>query len=373
MTFNAAVPYNDLPALPPSQDVETKKVLKACVDAGAALAALKATGGLIPNQSVLINSIPILEAQASSAIENIVTTTDKLFRHASHIDDTTDGPTREAYRYRTALKEGFGHIRDRPLGTATCVKICQIIKGSEIDIRKTAGTTLRNHLTAEVIYTPPQGESVIRDKLANWEKFLHEYTDIEPLVRMAVMHYQFEAIHPFIDGNGRTGRVLNLLFLVQQGLLDLPVLYLSLFIMKNKAAYYNLLHGVTADGAWEPWILYMLEAVKVTATWTTEKIQAIKLLLDNTAKLFREAEPRIYSRELTELIFTQPYCRISTLVAEGIAARHAASNYLDRMVELGILTQVEAKGAQKVFVNPRFLALLKAGDGADMVQTATIV
>lgn len=370
MTFKPSVPYNDLPPLPPLQEVETKKVLKACVDAEAAMAALKVAGGLIPNQLVLINSIPILEARASSAIENIVTTTDKLFRHADRIEDTTDGPTREAYRYRTALKVGFDQIKDRPLSTATCVKICQIIKGSEIDIRKNTGTALRNHLTAEIIYTPPEGENVIRDKLANWEKYLHESTEIEPLVRMAVTHYQFEAIHPFIDGNGRTGRILNLLFLVQQGLLDLPVLYLSLFILKNKAAYYNLLHGVTADGAWEPWILYMLEAVKVTATWTTEKIQAIKLLLDNTAKLFREADPRIYSRELTELIFTQPYCRIGTLVENGIAGRHAASNYLNRMVELGILAQVEAKGAQKVFVNPRFLALLKAGDGADSPQTA---
>jgi Fic family protein len=372
MPFDPAVPYNDLPPLPPAKDVETKAVLKASGDAKAALSALKTAGGLIPNQSVLINSIPILEAQASSAIENIVTTTDKLFRHAGNIDDTADGPTREAFRYRTALKEGFDHIKERPLGTTTCVKICQVIKGSNIDIRKTTGTTLRNHLTAEVIYTPPEGEALIRDKLANWEKFLHESTDIEPLVRMAVMHYQFEAIHPFIDGNGRTGRVLNLLFLIEQGLLDLPVLYLSLFIMKNKTAYYNLLRGVTANGEWEPWILYMLEAVKETATWTTEKIKAIKLLLDNTAKLFREADPRIYSRELTELIFAQPYCRISTLVDANIAGRHAASNYLNRMVELGILEQVEAKGAQKVFVNPRFLALLKAGDGADLVQTATI-
>ena len=372
MPYDSSKPYNDLPLLPPKVEIESKAILKACVGASAALSALKTAGSLIPNQSVLINSIPLLEAQASSAIENIVTTTDKLFRFQGGVDDNTDPATREAFRYRTALRQGFEHIKERPLNTATCVKICQTIKGTTIDIRNTPDTQLRNQLTGEVIYTPPQGESVIRDKLAIWEKFAHEAVEIEPLVRMAVMHYQFEAIHPFIDGNGRTGRVLNLLFLVQQGLLDLPVLYLSRYIMKNKAAYYALLRDVTVNEAWEPWILYMLTAVTETATWTTAKIRAIRLLSENTAKDFQAGAPKIYTRELTELIFVQPYCRISTLVKANIAARHAASEYINRMVELGLLEQVQGKGREKVFVNPRFLAVLKADDTQEMIPTASV-
>lgn len=372
MAFDKTRPYNDLPLLPPPLELETKAVLKANGDAKAALAGLREAGGLIPNQSVLINSIPILEAQASSAIENIVTTTDKLFRFAGDLGETTDAHTREAFRYRTALREGSEYIKERPLSTAVFVRVCQTIKGVGLDVRKSTGTQLANDLTAEAVYTPPEGEDVIRSKLANLEHFMHEATDIEPLVRMAVMHYQFEAIHPFPDGNGRTGRILNLLFLLEQGLLNMPVLYLSRYIIQNKAAYYQLLRGVTENGEWESWILYMLAAIRETANWTTGKIKAIRLLLDNTAKRFREADPKVYSHELTELIFVQPYCRIKTLVNARIASRHTASNYLNRMVELGILAQADAKGNEKVFVNPRFLALLKAGDTEEMIQTAAM-
>lgn len=372
MSYDRNRPYNDLPPLPPAKELETKAVLKACVDAEAALATLKASGALIPNQAVLINSIPILEAQASSAIENIVTTTDKLFRLAGDVNENTDPNTREAFRYRTALKDGFEYVRTRPLSTAVFVRVCQTIKGVALDVRKTTGTQLTNDLTGEVIYTPPEGEDVIRAKLANLERFIHEADDIEPLVRMAVMHYQFEAIHPFPDGNGRTGRILNLLFLVEQELLDMPVLYLSRHIIQNKSAYYNGLRRVTENGDWEAWILYMLAAVKETAQWTTEKIKAIRLLLDNTARRLKEADSKVYSRELVELIFAQPYCRIKTLVESNIASRHTASNYLSRLVELGFLEQVPAKGSEKVFVNPRFLALLKAGDTTEMIQTASV-
>ncbi|HWA22434.1 MAG TPA: Fic family protein [Caulobacterales bacterium] len=368
MPFSPAKPYNDLPLLPPETEIETKATLRASAEARAALAELKAAGGMIPNQSVIINSIPILEAQASSAIENIVTTTDKLFRYADHQIDQADPDTKEAFQYRTALYEGFKEIKTRPLSVGTCIRTCAIIKGADLGIRKTPGTALQNKLTGEVVYTPPEGETLILEKLSNWEKFLHE-SDVEPLIRMAALHYQFEAIHPFIDGNGRTGRVLNLLFLVQHGLLEIPVLYLSRHIIKNKADYYRLLGEVTANNAWEPWILYMLAAVRETATWTREKIVAIKLLIDSTANRVREAEPRIYSRELIELIFEQPYCRISTLVNKGIAKRQAASTYLTRLEELGVLERAKAKGAEKVYANPKFLALLKSGNALETLQT----
>ena len=200
------------------------------------MAELKTSGQLIPNQAVLINSIPLLEAQASSEIENIVTTTDKLFRFANESGAQADPATKEALRYRTALIEGFEMLRRRPVSTSTAIAVCSTIKGVELDIRATPGTAMMNEATGAVIYTPPEGQNLLRHQLANWERFIHEAEDIDPLIRLAVMHYQFEAIHPFVDGNGRTGRVLNLLYLVDKGLLDIPVLYLSRYIIANKAS-----------------------------------------------------------------------------------------------------------------------------------------
>ena len=357
MKFSPQHPYNDLPLLPPQVEVETRAVLKACIEARSALGELKLAGDLIPNQGVLINTIPMLEAQASSEIENIVTTTDRLFQFANDAVGGADSATKEALRYRTALYEGFKLLAQRPLTTATAVQVCQTIKGVAIDIRRTPGTALVNDVTGEVIYTPPEGESLLRDKLANWEKFIHEAEDIDPLVRMAMMHYQFEAIHPFIDGNGRTGRVLNLLFLVEKGLLNIPVLYLSRYIIQHKADYYRLLLAVTTQGRWEDWILYMLRAVFETAVWTTAKIQSIRVLLEMTAeKIQLEAAP-IYSRELAELVFVQPYCRISNVVDAGLAKRQTASVYLKRLCEIGVLREVKA-GRERLFINPPFLQLL---------------
>ena len=241
MPFRPDRPYNDLPALPPKAEVESKAVLKACIEARAALAELKVAGGLIPNQAMLINSIPLLEAQASSEIENIVTTTDKLFRFAGEAENQADPATKEALRYRTALYEGFKTLSKRPLTTRTAVQICRTIKGVDMDIRATPGTALINNQTRKVIYTPPEGAQHLRELLANWERYIHDVVDVDPLIRMAVMHYQFEAIHPFTDGNGRTGRILNLLYLVENELLNIPVLYLSQYIIKHKADYYRLL------------------------------------------------------------------------------------------------------------------------------------
>jgi Fic family protein len=358
MLFEPTKPFNTLPPLPPHAEIESRAVLKACIEARTAVAELKQAGGLIPNPAVLINSIPLLEAQASSEIENIVTTTDRLFQFADDREALADPATKETLRYRTALREGFESLSRHPLTTRTAVEICRTIKGVDMDVRRTPGTALMNHRSGEVIYTPPQGEALIRDKLANWEHFLHEADDIDPLVRMAIGHYQFEAIHPFTDGNGRTGRVLNLLYLVDKGLLDIPVLYLSKAIIEAKQDYYRLLLDVSREGAWEPWILFMLEAVRSTARWTTSRIKAIRTLIDDAAHRMRRDAPGIYSRELTELIFVQPYCRIANLVDAGIAQRQTASVYLKQLADIGLLKEMRA-GREKLFINPHLLQTLR--------------
>jgi Fic family protein len=357
MSFLPDRPYNDLPSLPPRADVETKAILKACITARAALAELRVSVQLIPNQSILINSIPLLEAQASSEIENIVTTADRLFRFANEAGNQADQATKEALRYCTALSEGFQSLRHRPLSTATAVAVCRTIKGVDLDIRSTPGTALMNDTTGAVVYTPPEGQALLRDKLADWERYIHEAEEIDPLIRLAVMHYQFEAIHPFTDGNGRTGRVLNLLYLVDKGLLDIPVLYLSHYIIGNKRAYYDRLLAVTMQSAWEDWILYMLEAVRDTAEWSIARIRAIRDLLDQTAERMRRDLPKIYSRELVEVIFVNPYCRIGNLVEAGIAKRQAASVYLKLLVEAGLLEEIKA-GRENLYINPALLVLL---------------
>lgn len=349
-------PYDDLPRLPPAVELETTPVLKQCITARAALAELKQAAELLPNPAMLINTLPLLEAQASSEIENIATTADKLFQHLQ-ADTGADPATREALRYRRALLGGFNALKTRPLTTRTAETICTEIKGVEMSVRKVPGTALANHVTGEVVYTPPEGEARLRDLLANWERFLHEEGTIDPLVRMAAAHYQFEAIHPFTDGNGRTGRVLNSLFLVEQGLLPLPILYLSRYIIANKADYYRLLLAVTREGAWEPWLLYMLRAVEETATWTTAKIGAIRTLAAHTTEHVRRQLPKIYSRELVDIVFEQPYCRIANLVEASIAERQAASRYLKALASVGVLRE-QSVGREKLFVHPKLMALL---------------
>jgi len=315
-------------------------------------------GSLIPSQAMLINTIPTLEAQASSEIENIVTTADRLFRFASDGDGQPDLATKEALKYRAALRIGADLLKEgRPLNTVMAATICSIIRGVEMNVRNTPGTALVNDKTEKVIYTPPEGEQLLRDKLANWEQYLHNAEEIDPLIRMAIAHYQFEAIHPFADGNGRTGRVLNLLFLVEQDLLNLPVLYLSRYIIQNKAAYYQLLLDVTQSSDWEHWLLYILEGVKDTARWTTAKISAIRDLLDRTAESIKRDAPRIYSRDLVEAIFVQPYCRIGDLVDAGIGQRQSVSQYLKTLCEIKILEERKS-GREKLFINPALLEVL---------------
>ena len=359
--FDPEKPYNDLPRLPPAADVETRDILRACIEARAAVAELKQAGHLLPNQAILINTLPILEARASSAIENIVTTTDRLFQYAQDQSQPTDAATKEALRYRTALRRGFESLAKRPLTTATAVEVCRTLRGIDIDIRKIPGTAVANAATGAVVYTPPDGQELLRDLLANWERYLHDETNVDTMIRMAVGHYQFEAIHPFTDGNGRTGRILNLLYLVEQNLLDQPILYLSRAIIRNKVDYYRRLNAVTSDGAWEPWVLYMLESVADTARWTTATIHAMRELLRETTTYVQRKAPAVYTRELVELIFIQPYCRIANVVEAGLAKRQTASEYLKQLRDIGVLTEVKV-GREKLFIHPNLMTLLKSDE-----------
>ena len=325
--------------------------------ARASLAELKQAAELIPNAGMLINTLPLLEAQASSEIEDLVTTADELFRYL-RAEGQADPATKEALRYRHALLEGAGALAGgRPLITRSAEEICSRIKGVEMRVRKIPGTVLANRATGAITYTPPVGESAIRDLLANWERFLNQRDELDPLVRMAMAHYQFEAIHPFTDGNGRTGRILNVRFLVSEGLLTLPVLYLSRYIIANRADYYRLLLGVTRDRAWEPWIRYILRGVAETSVWTTEKIAGIRKLSEETARFVRTELPKIYSRELMDVLFEQPYCRIANLVDARIVKRQAASRYLKALARAGVLRE-ETLGREKLFVHPKLLTLL---------------
>tara|TARA_A100000171_G_C2113332_1_gene136309 strand:- start:182 stop:1381 length:1200 start_codon:yes stop_codon:yes gene_type:complete len=357
MNWQADRPYNALPPLPPAtEQIETRSVLKACTPARAALAELKQAGRLLPNQNLLINLLPILEAKDSSEIENIVTTTDKLFQFARE-DSGADLATKEALRYRTALYQGFTELADKPLCSATTIRICSTLKNTQMEIRKIPGTIIGNQTTGDVVYTPPVGDNVIRDLLANWERFLHDKDDIDPLIKMAISHYQFEAIHPFHDGNGRTGRILNVLYLIEQQLLTLPILYLSRYIVQNKQDYYDLLNQVTRTGQWEDWLLFMLKGVEQTSIWTCEKITAIRHLMDHTAEHVRTTLPKIYSHELIQVIFEQPYCRIANLVEHDIAKRQTASTYLTQLAKAGVLNEI-SPGKEKLFVHPKLMKLM---------------
>lgn len=354
--WQADRPYNTLPPLPPGMEMETRAVLKQCITARAALAELKQAAQLIPNQAMLINTLPLLESRASSEIENIVTTTDKLFQHVRN-EERADAATKEALRYSRALLEGYGALNQYPLTTRTAEEICTHIKGVQMDVRRTPGTRLSNDATGEIIYTPPEGETVLRDMLANWERYLHNELSCDPLIRMAVGHYQFEAIHPFADGNGRTGRIINSLFLIEENLLTLPILYLSRYIIQNKADYYRLLLQVTSEQSWEPWIIYILKGIEETAVWTTAKIAAIRQLSERTAAYVRSRLPKIYSHELVSLIFELPYCRISNVTEAGIAKRQTASVYLKQLVDIGVLIE-NAEAKEKLFIHPKLMQLL---------------
>lgn len=355
--FDRQQPYNELPLLGPSVALETVEVMRKAISANRELAELKGVGDLIPNQSLLIDSIVLQEAKDSSEIENIVTTNDQLYRAQGAHSGGLDSHTKEVLKYKSALWEGYEASKQRPMSIPTIELICNTIKGNNAGVRVTTGTTISNAETGEVIYTPPEGEAVIKDKLSNLLSYMHTDDGVDPLIKMAVIHYQFEAIHPFSDGNGRTGRIINILYLLDQGLLQTPVLYLSRYIIKNKVDYYKRLRGVTERGEWKHWVLYMLSAVEETAKKTRVTILKIRSLLEETKSRVQEELPSVYSRELIEIIFQQPYCRISYLVDAGIAKRQTASEYLKKLEEKGVLMSYKI-GRDKVYLNYPLFELL---------------
>ena len=358
MPFDPQMPYNDLPLLPPPGDLETRAVLKKAIAANKALAELKGAGELIPDQSLLIQAIGLQEAKLSSEIENIVTTNDELYRAFADQGQRTNPHTKEVLRYKDALWHGFKCLKEenRPLTTRLFEELFQIIKDTTAAVRRTPGTKLANP-KGEIIYTPPEGEAVIRDKLANLERFIYDDSDLDPLIKLAVMHYQFEAIHPFTDGNGRIGRILNILYLIETGLLDIPVLYLSRHIIDHKGDYYAGLKRVTEDHAWEPWILYMLDAIAQTARVTRERILGIRDLMREGIEQVKRELPKVYSKDLLELLFRQPYCKIRFLEEAGIAQRQTASVYLRELSRIGLLTPVKA-GRESYYININLLKML---------------
>jgi Fic family protein len=351
------MPYNDLPPLPPvGIELETRAVLKHAIAANKVLAELKGVAETLPNPMILLRSIMLQEARLSSEIENIVTTNDELYRALNSAEGAIEPGAKEVVGYHQALWVGMEALKSRPLSTNVLVEVVAKIKGMDLGIRRIPGTALKNPAGA-VIYTPPVGEDVIREKLANLERFIHENEELDPLVKLALMHYQFEAIHPFPDGNGRTGRILNILFLVSQGLLDLPVLYLSRYIIRHKSAYYEGLRRVTEEGAWEAWVLYMLEAVEITARDTRDRILKIRALMEEIRTKVQKEVPGVYSKDLVEIIFENPYCKIAFLEKAGIAKRQTASTYLKALEDIGVLHGFKL-GREMYYVNRPLLGLL---------------
>lgn len=363
MSFDPQRPYNDLPDLPPSRErLETVAIFRQVVQARSSLAELKGYCETLPNPELLLNAVVLQESKDSSEIENIVTTQDELFRAAAQAQAGGMIPagTKEVLRYREAVYLGWDELKKTGLLTTnTLVRIVQRLRDTDAGIRRQTGTVIGNSRTGEVIYTPPEGEGVIRDKLRSLERFMHEDETLDPLIRMALVHYQFEAIHPFSDGNGRTGRILNVLYLMQQELLDYPVLYLSAYILKYRSEYYSRLRGVTERDDWEAWVCYMLEAVHTTARATLHLIREVNALLNEMAETAKEGMKNGYSRDLIRLLFRQPYAKIQFVVEEGIAKRATASRYLSELEGLGLLHSVQVH-REKYFINYRLLDLLSS-------------
>lgn len=358
MEILAKTPYNALPLLPPAADLETKEILKKVTSAGRALAELKGLGETLPDQNILINSIVLQEAKASSEIENIITTNDSLYQALSSASDT-DPATKEVLRYREALWKAFdGLSRRQMLTTNQFVSIVQEITRTGIGVRTNPGTNLQNDRTGEIIYTPPEGEETIRKKLANLEQYIHSDSGIDPLIKVGVIHYQFEAIHPFPDGNGRTGRIIILLYLILRGLLKQPVLYISKYIIETKSEYYRLLREVTFSGNWTAWILYMLAAVEETAAYTKKRILSIRRLFEKTGEEIKARLPdRVYSKDLVECIFENPYTKVQFLVDREIAKRQTAAEYLKMLESAGFLRSIK-RGREVFYINVKLFELL---------------
>lgn len=358
MPFRPDLPYNELPPLPPSVEMETAAVLRKAIRAGRALAEWKGMLSRLPNPHLFLDTLHLQEAQASSAIENIVTTGEEL--HRSRLPGARQPPqaVQEVLAYKEAHWFGLRALRERPILHANLfIDLVRIIQRNDAGIRRVPGTRLMHPASGQVIYTPPEGESLIRDLLANLERYLHEESESDPLIKMAVMHYQFEAIHPFHDGNGRTGRILLLLYLCQAGLLDVPALFLCRYILAHRAAYYRGLSAVTAEGAWEPWLSFMLDMEEQAATADRRRILAIEEAMARTAGLLETVLPGRHGRELLECLFRLSYVKRQNLVEAGIGTLKTAGNYLARLEDAGLLHS-ETAGREKWSVNDTLLALL---------------
>jgi Fic family protein len=356
--FDRKIPYNDLPLLPPKADIETKEILRKTISAGRALAQLNGTLLNLPNPTLFLDTIYLQEAKASSEVENIITTNDELYKSLVADRKVENSATKEVLGYKEALWLGLEQLKKKPfITTNLCISIVQCIKQNTASIRVTPGTTLSN-TKGEVIYTPPSGEAVIRKKLVNLEKFINEDDTIDPLIKMALMHYQFEAIHPFSDGNGRTGRILLLLYLKLSGLLDIPAIYLSEYIIKNKAEYYKRLLGVTENNEWQPYILYMLDMIEVTATQGLERLHKITATMEKTADEIKKKLPKIYSKDLIEILFRLPYAKRQHLIDKNIGNLKTVGNYLIALEENGFLKSVKV-GKEKLYLNEQLLKILE--------------
>ncbi|MEZ7504244.1 Fic family protein [Flavobacterium sp. Arc2] len=358
--YNPEIPYNNLPLLPPLGEIENTILLKKTISASRALSELKGAITNLPNPTLFIDTINLQEAQASSAIENIITTQDELFR-ASIAEKKNDNlATKEVLHYKDALWYGVEQIEKRPILTTNLfVSLVQIIKENQSSIRNVPGTQLKNPVTNTVVYTPPEGGNVIREKLKNLEDFIHADDNLDPLIKMAIIHYQFEAIHPFFDGNGRTGRIILLLYLKITGLLDLPALYLSNYIIQNKDNYYANLRKVTEEGNWQDWILYMLDMVEQTALTARAQITEIEELMNTMAIEIQQKSPKIYSKDLMEELFRLPYTKRNQLEKAGLGNLKTVGNYLKELENQGFLKS-EQVGKEKLYLNFRLLEVLKA-------------
>jgi Fic family protein len=359
MSFSKDKPYNELPLLLPDASVwEKLSVYKKLAEARAALAELKGRLPIIPNPLMLINTIVLQEAKNSSTIENIFTTNDKLYKAFSSTASNADPATKEVLRYREALWNSFSHLSSPDdFSLQFAVNIFKLITGKAEEVR-TGQVYIGN--SQQVIYTPPEPGNILLEKLTNWFDIALNNNEIDPLIKMAILHYQFEAIHPFSDGNGRTGRILNVLFICNEKLLDLPVLYLSKYIVDNKNDYYRLLVEVTESNVWENWILYILDAVKQTSIFTLQKINTIFENYTSVLERVRLEAKEIYSRELIDVIFSQPYCKIAILEEQKIASRNTAGKYLRKLEEMGILTS-ESVGKEVLYKNVSLYDILSSG------------
>ena len=364
-----------LTALPPTADLETRAVLRKAAAAHRYLAELKGVAASIPNESILINTLALQEAKDSSAIENIITTHDDLFRAELFTDLITSPATKEVQRYASALKKGFALVRHQKLLTLRhIITIQQELEQNNAGFRRLPGTTLRNGQTGEVVYTPPQEADAVVALMGNLEQFINDDTmlDADPLVKMAVVHYQFESIHPFYDGNGRTGRILNMLYLVQQGLLNLPILYMSRYIIQNKAGYYERIQAVRDTQDWENWLLYMLEGVEQTARQTIVLVQAIRDLMQQYKRDLRSRLPKLYSQDLLNNLFRHPYTKIDFVMDDLRVSRLTATRYLDLLTKQGFVDKQKI-GRSNYYVNQPLLKLFVEVGGSGPSATDPLV